>query len=128
VAVPLLRGVTLPRTVPPSLKVTVPLGIFALDAVGVTVAVRLTSCPNTDGFTEAARAVVVAAPVLLTVVVAVLVLSEGLGYSTETASAVLVMVVPPVQFAVTWIVIRASAPPAREPILHVIIAEPEQLP
>jgi hypothetical protein len=127
VPMPLLRD-ALPNTIPPSLNVTVPVGTLGLDAVGVTVAVKLTCCPNTDGFMEEARDVVVDAPVLFTVVVAELVLFEAFGYSTETASAVFVMTVPGAQFAVTRIVIRAAVPPASEPMLHVIVPAPEQLP
>src|SRR5205085_1573882 len=46
---------------PPSLKFTVPVGVPAPGAVAVTVAVKVTLCPNTDGFTDDVRLVVVLA-------------------------------------------------------------------
>jgi hypothetical protein len=54
----------LPITVAPSRKFTVPVG-FTTVVLPVTVAVKLTDCPNTDGFADDARVVVVLA--LLTV-------------------------------------------------------------
>src|SRR5436190_3258483 len=45
----------------PSLKSTVPLGVPAPGAVAVTVAVKVTDWPNTDGFAEDVTAVVVEA-------------------------------------------------------------------
>ena len=50
---------------PPSLKVTVPVGVPAAGAVAVTVAVKVTLCPDTEGLTDELSAVVV--PPLLTV-------------------------------------------------------------
>ena len=63
----------LPITVAPSRKFTVPVGLPAPGAVTVTVAVNVTDCPNTDGFAEEARAVLVLA-LLTTWLTAVLVL------------------------------------------------------
>jgi hypothetical protein len=54
----------LPITVAPSRKFTVPVG-FTTVVLPVTVAVKVTDCPNTDGFADDARIVVVLA--LLTV-------------------------------------------------------------
>src|SRR5437867_4459692 len=45
----------------PSLKFTVPLGVPAPGAVAVTVAVNVTLCPNTAGFPDEVRAVLVLA-------------------------------------------------------------------
>src|ERR1700675_143439 len=45
----------------PSLKVTLPPGVKEEDEVGLTVAVMLTCCPKTDGFTEGVSVVVVGA-------------------------------------------------------------------
>lgn len=53
VALPLLK-LAVPRTVVPSLKVTVPVA-----AVGVTVAVKAVDWPTPDGFTDEVKAVVV---------------------------------------------------------------------
>src|ERR1043166_8852937 len=47
--------------VPASLKVTVPVGVPPPGAVTLTVAVKVTDCPDTDGLTEEPRAVVVLA-------------------------------------------------------------------
>ena len=44
-------SVPVPRVVVPSLNVTVPVGVPAPGAVTVTVAVNVTDCPKTDGFT-----------------------------------------------------------------------------
>jgi hypothetical protein len=43
----------------PSLKVTVPVGVP--EPCGVTVAVKVTGCPKTDGLTDEVTAVVVVA-------------------------------------------------------------------
>ena len=48
-AVPPLSG-AVPKVVAPSLKVTVPVGVPVPGATGLTVAVKLTDCPKTDGF------------------------------------------------------------------------------
>jgi len=55
--------------VAPSLKVTVPVGVPDPGATALTVAVKVTGWPNTEGVREVARAVVVLA--LLTVCVTV---------------------------------------------------------
>ncbi len=57
--------VQLPTTVAPSRMLTVPVGEPTPGAFTVTVAVKVTDWPNTDGFAEEARAVLVRA--LLTV-------------------------------------------------------------
>ena len=54
---PLVLKVPWPMLVPPSEKVTVPVGVPG--PVTVTVAVKVTFWPHTDGFTEDATAVVV---------------------------------------------------------------------
>jgi hypothetical protein len=56
VAVPPLFSVPVPSVVVPSMKVTVPPGVPALE---VTVAVKVTEAPKVDGFSEEARDVVV---------------------------------------------------------------------
>jgi hypothetical protein len=58
-------SVPVPRVVVPSRNVTVPLGLPAPGAVTVTVAVKVTLCPKTDGLTDEATVVVVLA--LLTI-------------------------------------------------------------
>ena len=65
VACPVASSVTEPIVVAPSLNVTVPVGVPAPGAEAVTVAVKVTDCPETDGLTEEASAVAVAA--LLTI-------------------------------------------------------------
>ena len=57
--------VVVPMTFAPSKNWTVPLGV----PVAVTVAVKVTDCPVTDGFAEEATAVLVVWPVPLTVCV-----------------------------------------------------------
>src|SRR5438876_82957 len=64
----LVLSVPRPMLVPPSKKVTVPLGLPAAVVPGpatFTVAVKITDCPDDDGFAEELTAVVVFA--LLTV-------------------------------------------------------------
>ena len=59
VAVPPLR-VPVPRVVVPSLNVTGPEGVPAPGALAVTVAVKVTDWPKTDGLADEVRTVVVA--------------------------------------------------------------------
>jgi hypothetical protein len=62
VACPLPFNATgLPRFVPPTLNCTFPAGVPPPGATALTVAVNCTPCPNTDGFTDDATAVLVAA-------------------------------------------------------------------
>src|SRR5436309_10147064 len=58
---PLLRGgvLQLVMAVPPSLKVTFPAGLPEPGLLAVTVAVKVTDCPNTDGLAEELADVVV---------------------------------------------------------------------
>jgi len=60
VAVPELK-VPVPNVVPASLNVTVPLGVPAPGNTALTVAVNVTDCPDTDGFTDEATVVVLLA-------------------------------------------------------------------
>jgi hypothetical protein len=53
------ESVTAPRTVVPSLKVTVPVTVPDPGATGLTVAVNVTDWPNSEGFTDEVSAVVV---------------------------------------------------------------------
>ncbi len=52
-------NVPVPNVVPPSLNVTVPVGVPLAGGTGVTVAVKVTDWPNTDGLVEELRLVVV---------------------------------------------------------------------
>ena len=63
VAMPLAFNATAPKTVAPSLKVTVPVGVPLV--ASVTLAVNVTDCWNEDGLTEALT--VVEVPALFTV-------------------------------------------------------------
>src|SRR5262249_37320378 len=65
VATPLPSRVPVPRTLAPSLNVTVPVGVPAPGATAVTVAVNVTAWPNTEG--AAVDVSVVAALALLRV-------------------------------------------------------------
>src|SRR5581483_1348952 len=56
---PLVLRVPVPRTVAPSLNVTVPVGLPTPELEGDTVPVKVACCPNTDGFTETDTVVVV---------------------------------------------------------------------
>src|SRR3954453_15516145 len=49
----------LPRLTPSTLNWAVPVRVPAPGATGLTVAVKVTDCPNTDGFCELLTAVVV---------------------------------------------------------------------
>src|SRR5439155_1220445 len=51
--------VPVPRVLEPSLKVTVPVGVPAPGLFAVTVAVKVTDCPDTDGLIEELTRVVV---------------------------------------------------------------------
>jgi len=55
-----LTSVTTPRVVAPSLNTTVPVGLIVSATTGVTVAVSVTACPNTEGFGLELRTVEVA--------------------------------------------------------------------
>ena len=57
VAVPPTERVPLPRSVPPCLKRTVPVGVPEPD---VTVAVKVTGCMKMEGFAEVVSVVIVA--------------------------------------------------------------------
>jgi hypothetical protein len=85
----------LPMVVPASLKLTVPVSVTVVHgATRLTVAVKVTDWPNTDGFTEDVR-VVVELP-LLTVTVAALELSAGQTPLFTTARNCVVCVSVPV--------------------------------
>lgn len=59
VATPEPFSVPVPSVVAPSLNVTLPVGVPEPGAETVTVAVKVTDCPKTDGFTLEMSAVVV---------------------------------------------------------------------
>jgi len=61
VAMPPTPTVPVPRLVAPSKNVTVPDGLPAPGAIAATVAVKVTDCPNTDGFGAEVTLVVVLA-------------------------------------------------------------------
>src|ERR1051326_8074286 len=65
-------SVPLPIGLPPSRHVTVPTGVPAPGATGETVAVKVTDCPNTEGFTDEVTAVEVSAFTTLELAVPVL--------------------------------------------------------
>ena len=56
---PELFRVPVPRVLGPSLKVTVPVGVPPPGLFTVTVAVKVTDCPDTDGLAEELTNVVV---------------------------------------------------------------------
>ena len=60
VAVPADR-VPVPKRVAPSKKLTVPVAVPAPGETALTVAVKVTDCPNTEGLVEDVNAVVVLA-------------------------------------------------------------------
>ena len=60
-------SVPVPRVLRPSLKVTVPVGVPAPGLFAATVAVKVTGCPNTDGWTEEVSPVVVPGRVVVVV-------------------------------------------------------------
>src|SRR2546427_567610 len=64
---PELSRVPVPRVLEPSLKVSVPVGVPAPGLFAVTVAVKVTGCPNTDGWTEEVSPVVVPGSVVVVV-------------------------------------------------------------
>jgi len=51
-------SVPVPMGLPPSRKVTVPVGVPVPGATAETVALKVTDCPNTDGFAVEVTAVV----------------------------------------------------------------------
>jgi hypothetical protein len=60
-------SVPVPRVVEASLNVTVPVGVPAPGATALTVAVKVTDCPKTDGFADEVALVVVLAGVIVIV-------------------------------------------------------------
>jgi hypothetical protein len=64
VAYPELLRVPVPRVVAPSLKVRVPVGAPVAGMATLTVPVKVTTWPTTDGFTED-EATVMVAPLLI---------------------------------------------------------------
>src|SRR5215470_17458337 len=48
-----------PRLVPPSENATVPVGVVARSQAALTVAARVTGCPNTEGFADELNTVLV---------------------------------------------------------------------
>lgn len=72
-AAPVESSVAVPMLEAPSRKVTVPVGV---PAFALTVAVKVTACPKTDGFFEETTAAV--APAVFTVKVAALDVTEPL--------------------------------------------------
>src|SRR5439155_6003008 len=60
-------SVPVPRVLRPSLKVTVPVGVPAPGLFAATVAVKVTGCPNTDGWTEEVSPVAVPGRVVVVV-------------------------------------------------------------
>jgi hypothetical protein len=98
-AVAPLRG-TVPSVVAPSLNVTVPVGV----PEPLTVAVKVTDCPNVLGLREDVSVVFVA-PAVVTVVVTVAALLAGLGSEVVLVTvAVFVMTVPAGVAALTFAV------------------------
>ena len=71
-ALPPLR-VAVPRTVVPTLNVTVPVGVPKPDELGATVAVKVTDWPNTEDVGAAVTEVVVLPELTVSVVVPLLV-------------------------------------------------------
>ena len=67
IAWPELSRVPVPRVLGPSSKVTVPLGVTPTGPFAVTVAVKVTGCPNTEGLAEELTNVVVRARAFFTV-------------------------------------------------------------
>ena len=67
IAWPELSRVPVPRLLGPSSKVTVPLGVTPMGLFAVTVAVKVTDCPDTEGLAEELTNVVVRARALFTV-------------------------------------------------------------
>ncbi len=61
VATPEPFSVPVPKVAAPSLKVTVPVGVPAPGETALTVAVKVTDCPKTDGLTDDVRFVLVLA-------------------------------------------------------------------
>ena len=60
VAAPEASSVAVPIGEPPSENVTVPVGVPVPGGFGLTVAVKVTGCPTTDGFAEEVTTVAVA--------------------------------------------------------------------
>src|SRR3989442_7975354 len=106
VARPLLlreRLLQLVMAVPPSLKVTFPVGVPEPGLFAVTVAVNFTDCPNTDGFNEELTDVVVPDFSPVSVLGAVL----PLLYASSPSDAVMVWGAPTDGLVVT----NACSPP-----------------
>ena len=102
-------SVTEPREAEPSKNSTVPVAVPAPGAIAATVAVKVTDCPKTEGFTEDVNAVVVleakvnrvfaalVPPALVTITLAVPKVPAGViaVMVVELTTITLVAVVPP---------------------------------
>src|SRR3954467_15155752 len=87
VAAPPAPTATVPRTVFPSLNVTVPVGVVAPGATAATVAVKVTAWPVTAGLTDDRRATVVVAGLTVTVAAAESLAAKPLEPEKEAVSA-----------------------------------------
>src|SRR5947208_1019748 len=81
-----------PRVLEPSLKVTVPVGVPAPGLFAVTVAVKVTDCPDTDGLVEELTRVVVLGSVVVVVGAAVVVVVVVVGAAVVVVGAAVVVV------------------------------------
>ena len=87
VATPEPLSVPVPSVVAPSLNVTVPLGVPPLP---VTVAAKVTACPNVLGFGDEVRVVEVGAPTPMVAVADAFVLAVQFAVSTRVVALSLV--------------------------------------
>src|SRR5438876_1134623 len=88
--------VPVPRVLEPSLKVTVPVGVPAPVLLAVTVAVKVTGCPDPDGLIEETTPVVVPGSVVVVVGAAVVVVGAAVvvvGAAVVVVGAAVVVVV-----------------------------------
>src|SRR6185436_15181782 len=112
VATPAL-SVTVPNGELPSLNVIVPLGVPAPGAVAVTVAVKVTVWPKTDGF--GVEASVVAVLALFTVCVP---LADVLALKLASPAYTAVTVCEPTASELT---VKVATPPLKGPVPSVVL-------
>ena len=113
-------SVPVPSVVEPSLNVTVPVGVPTPGDVAVTVAVKVTDWPNTDGLTDEPSAVVVAS-LLTTWLVAVDVLARSFVSPPYTAVIECVATDKVLVVKVATPPLSVPVPSVAEPFLNVTV-------
>src|SRR5437660_3676 len=109
-----LFRVPVSRVLRPSLKVTVPVGVPPPGLFAVTVAVKVTACPDTEGLAEELRTVVVVGAVVVEVVDVVVVVERRVVVEVVVVGAIVVEVVDVVVVVGDRVVVEEAATMGRK--------------